>query len=122
MKIEGRLAQIRTALATQGPEAVRELMETAQATPAEIRSVLEEMGTKLPDIEKLLGRESPRTLDAPTPGLGQKAHDVRAKKQPWWSGLPTPALLHPEPPRDVEVHGEKLSKDDVSSMLRSLAS
>lgn len=79
-------------------------------------------------MEKLLARDS-ITRPAPAvktePSVVRRAHDVRAQTQrAWWSGVkadPLPLPLHPEPPKDVDVHGERLSKDDVLSLLRSVS-
>ena len=129
MKIEGRRQQIRTAL-EQGADAasLKKLMETTGATAAEVKSVLDELGDKFASdkrsaVEKLLGFSHETTLTgAEGPASGRRVHDVRAeKKKPWWSGLAnTGTPLHPEPARDVDVHGEKFSKDAVTSMLRSI--
>ncbi len=123
MKIEGRREQIRRAI-EQGLDVgkLQDLMKTTGATPAEVKSVLDELGDRFErrsDVERLLAM--PVAIE-PSTG-GRRVHQVRAeKRKPWWSGVAdvpgTP--LHPEPPRDIEVHGERFSKDDVASMLRSL--
>jgi hypothetical protein len=130
MKIEGRRQQIRAAL-EQGADAasLKKLMDTTGATAADVKSVLDELGDKFASdkrstVEKLLGftGETPTLTGAEGPASGRRVHDVRAeKKKPWWSGLANPgAPIHPEPARDVDVHGERFSKDDVTSLLRSI--
>ena len=102
----------------------------AQTPPAEVQSFLSTVDAqKRRDVEKLLGTEALpaglRPLETGAVTGGRRVHDVRAlKQQPWWGAVkadPLPALLHPEPTKDVEVHGERFTKDDVASMLRSVA-
>jgi hypothetical protein len=119
MKIEGRRLRIVEALkegrVPQGvsPAEVKEALDTfsAEELSAEQRSA----------IEKLLAQDLPHTVEAPSGG--KRLHDLRAeKRKPWWSGLAAVGTpLHPEPTRDVEVHGERVTKDDLASLLRSLA-
>ena len=104
------------------------LLEGNEVSPAEIKEVLSELAPeKRRAAEKLLAIEPSvfRRGIVETTVPGRRIHDVRAqKREPWWSGVhadPLPALLHPEPSRDVDVHGERFTKDDVTSMLRSLA-
>ena len=128
MKIEGRRAQFQKAIEA-GPDAVRALVAAlvAEGVPAaEIREVLDAFGAeKRAPIEALLAQQVVRTLSPSTAeqsSSGRRVVDVRAdKKQPWWSGLPSVGTpVHPEPARDVEVQGERFSKDDVVTMLRGI--
>jgi hypothetical protein len=145
MKIDARRSHILKALEGLGggvggggahgaidPARLRELMKSTGASAAEVQSVLDEMGDRFaPDarrsVERFLAQESFATPERTASGVvtgGKRIHDVRAQKhQPWWKGVvadPLPAPLHPEPARDVEVHGERFTKDDVVSLLRSL--
>jgi hypothetical protein len=124
MKIEGRRERLVHAL-----ETAQDVKTVVSSTPAaEVAAVLEELSpARRSTIEALLASTSSHTI-AP-PSAGQKAHQVRALKQPWWTGLQAPlglggppaGLADALPTRDVEAHGERFSKDDVASMLRSLA-
>ena len=122
MKIEGRVrAQIWKALESGLDAARLQELYRAGATPADVRAVVDELADDeaRSRAEKLLAVETPRTLEVSTGGA--RAHDIRAqKKKPWWSGLDTPAPIHEEPARDVEIHGERFTKDDVASMLRNI--
>jgi hypothetical protein len=94
-----------------------------ETTAAEVESFLSSVDAgKRRDIEKLLG--APVSSIGTSPLTGKSVVDVRAQKQnPWWKAVqaqPLPALIHPEPLRDVDVHGERFTKDDVASMLRSI--
>lgn len=109
---------------------LRQLIADTGATPAEVRDVLQSLGDAFgtesrKTAERLLSMESGRASStAPSVEPGRRLHDVRAlRSQPWWSGVEAslPAPLFPEPPRDVDVHGERFSKDDVASLLRGLA-
>jgi hypothetical protein len=50
---------------------------------------------------------------------------VRAlKRQPWWGGVQADALpppIHPQPPKDIDVLGERFTSDDVASLLRAIS-
>ena len=100
------------------------LQAALQETPAaEVESFLSSVdAAKRRDIEKLLGGQPMGQTSAP--GAGRSILDVRAQKQnPWWKAVQAPPLgapIHQEPLRDVDVHGERFTKDDVASMLRSL--
>lgn len=103
------------------------LKAALQETPAaEVESFLSSVdATKRRDIEKLLGAPASSVGQAvPVAGPRSSVVDVRAQKQnPWWKAVqaePLPPAIHPEPLRDVEVHGERFTKDDVASMLRSI--
>lgn len=102
------------------------LRAALQETPAvELESFLSSVDApKRKDLEKLLGLG--RDSTSPVTG-GKSVVDVRAQKQnPWWKAVqadpaaPLGAPIHPEPPRDIEVHGERFTKDDVASLLRSM--
>ena len=105
-------------------EALREgrVHDIAGVPAADVTAALDAFsGDERANIERLLTHELPRTVEPMT--AGKKAHDLRAEKRtPWWAGVSTalPAPLHPEPARDVEVAGVKFTKDDVTSMLRSI--
>jgi hypothetical protein len=138
MKIDGRHARIAQALEKgleSGPLGARELraiLEATGATPAEVQAVLDELGDRFTSekrrgIERLLSQESLRTSEQTGSGLtvpGRRVHDLRASKQgPWWEGVaadPLPPPLFPEPTRDIEVEGERFTKDDVLSLLRQV--
>ena len=118
MKIEGRRAQIVKALEAGDAAALQKL---AAEAPADVKAVLAERPEfDRSSVERLLGQEFARTVEAPV--AGKKIHDVRSdKRKPWWSGLSaSTAPIHPEPTRDVDVHGERFSKDDVQTMLRAI--
>lgn len=92
---------------------------------AELRAVLAEQDRFGSDqraaLEALLDQRLEKTV-APA-GEGARAHVVRAHKHKPWFGAVTdkPKLgppLFPEPPRDVEVGGQKLGKDELLRMLR----
>ncbi len=101
-----------------------------ETTAAEVESLLSSVdASKRRDIEKLLGAsvQSSSVGQASAPAnvtSGRSIVDVRAQKQnPWWKAVqaePLAAVIHPEPLRDVDVHGERFTKDDVASMLRSI--
>lgn len=135
MKIDARHAHIQQAL-ERGLDAtrLRELIESTGATPADVREVLEALGDRFSgesrrSVERLLSQAGTHALTASPAGAdaapGLRVHDLRARRhQPWWGAVqadPLPRSLHPEPARDVEVHGERFSKDDVASLLRQLA-
>lgn len=108
------------------------LQAALQETPAaEVESFLSSVdASKRRDIEKLLGasaQQSGSVGQASAPASvtsGRSVVDVRAQKQnPWWKAVQADALppvIHPEPLRDVDVHGERFTKDDVASLLRSI--
>lgn len=95
----------------------------AQTPAAEVESFLSSVdGRRRRDVEKLLAQVTQRLVEAPA---GRRVHDVRAsRQQPWWGAVkadPLPAPLHLEPTKDIDVHGERFSKDDVASLLRTIA-
>lgn len=98
-----------------------------EAPAAEVESFLSSVETsKRRQVEKLLvSAGSAGSTGVGAAGVaGRSIVDVRAHKQnPWWKAVqadPLPPAIHPEPLRDVEVHGERFTKDDVASMLRSI--
>lgn len=104
------------------------LEETQQTAPSELETFLSSVDSaRRKELERLLGMDADRPAPATGAGGGQRIHDVRAHRQnPWWKGVtpdpshPLASPIHPEPARDVEVHGEKFTKDDVASLLRSI--
>ena len=106
----------------------------AQTPAADVQTFLSSVDAqKRKDIEKLLAKETVLRGDRlAVPGVeddsagvatpGRRIHAVRARKhQPWWQAVkadPLPSPIHPEPARDIEIRGERFSKDDVASMLR----
>jgi hypothetical protein len=141
MKVDARRAQIQKALEDAvlkngalknglDGAGLRELMEKTGASADEVRAVLEELGDRFTHagrraIERLLAQDGAREPSAPTSAApAQRVHDVRAARlRPWWSAVradPLPPPLYPEPARDVEVNGERITKQDLADLLRSL--
>ncbi|MBI1949086.1 MAG: hypothetical protein HYS27_25585 [Deltaproteobacteria bacterium] len=136
MKID-RSSHLRRALEQVGnnparlEESLDQLLAQTGATAAELRTLLaqvdqfggEQGADQRAALEALLDRRQARTVEPAAQGV--RAHAVRAlKHKPWFLGVTDkPALsspLFPEPPKDVEVAGEKLAKDELARMLRGV--
>lgn len=130
MKID-RPSQLRRALEQVGNDPLRleesldRVLAQTGATEAELRAVLAQADVFGADqratLEALLDRRSSNTVEQGAHGV--RPHAVRAlKHKPWFLGVTDkPALpppLFPAPPKDVEVAGQKLSKDELARMLR----
>lgn len=132
MKID-RTSQLQRALEQIGRDPARleetldQVLAQTGATAAELRAALAEgdrfAGDQRAVLEALLDRKSARTVALP--GEGARAHTIRAQKhKPWFGAIADkPALpvpLFPEPPRDVEIAGNKLTRDELALLLRGV--
>lgn len=130
MKID-RSTQLQRALEQVGrdptrlEESLERVLEQTDATAGELRAALAQTDGFAADhrvaLEDLLDRRLSRTVEPSAPGV--RAHNVRAlKHKPWFLAVadkPTlPAPLFPEPHKDVEVAGQKLSREELTRMLR----
>lgn len=137
MKID-RSTQLQRALDQLGRDPARleerldKVMAQTGATAAELRAALAQGDRFGGDQRKALAALLDKRLHGqpPSPGAsaaqGARAHVVRARKhKPWFGAIKDkPALgevLFPEPPRDVELGGEKLTRDQLAELLRGAA-
>ena len=123
----------RDAAPTAVEQGIQQLVEETGVSASELRHALEE-------LTQGYGNQAPAALQAwrqaiadfafsvsnPSLVRGKRPHEVMGhhvqKKSPWFAGVKAelPALIHQEPPRDVTVAGQRFSKDDVASILRSV--
>lgn len=130
MKLD-RTSQLQRALSQVGADPARleesldRVLEQTGASAAELRVALANGDVFAPDqraaLERVLDQRLARTVEAP--GQGARVHQVRAQRhKPWFKAMtgqpPLPPPLFPEPPRDVEVAGEKLTRDELARMVR----
>ncbi|MCC7070491.1 MAG: hypothetical protein IT383_04155 [Deltaproteobacteria bacterium] len=130
MKLD-RSSQLQRALSQVGADPARleesldRVIEQTGASATELRDALAHTDQFAPDqraaLERVLDRRVARTVEAP--GQGARAHQVRAQQhKPWFKALadqpPLQTPLFPEPPRDIELAGEKLTRDELARLLR----
>lgn len=137
MRIDKKAA-VRQALMQMTPaglsaEALSQLRAQTGASNDEIRAVVDELtaagqfvagADERRALERLLSIEDSRSFKAP-PTKGPKVVDIRAAKhRPWFAAVKDPPALgtplFQEPARDVEILGERISKDELRAMLRRL--
>src|SRR5688572_2657113 len=106
---------------------VEALEKATGATADEIRDVLEQNADafrpeKRRAVERLLAQEvtGKRSMG---PVSGSQPHVIRAQKhEPWFKAVKdAPDLgpvIHDEPARDIEVLGEKITREDLRQMLK----
>jgi hypothetical protein len=136
VKIDRRtevLKAVQKALEQTDVSSLDTLTRSTGATADEIREVIEQNADAFrPEsrkaVEKLLAQEvTSKRLPAPGPTSGSQPHVIRAnKQQPWFKAVKNPPnlgpLIHREPARDVEVLGEKMTKEDLRLMLKRVLS
>ncbi len=130
MKLD-RTTELQRALSNVGRdptrliERVEQVLEQTGASAAELRAALDGADQFAPDqraaLERVLDQRQARTVEPPGPGA--RAHQVRAHQhKPWFKAVADkPALapsLFPEPPRDIELAGSKLTRDELARLLR----
>lgn len=137
MKLD-RSTQLQRALEQLGRDPTRleerldKVMTQTGATAAELRAALGKGDRFGGDHRKALEALLDQRLRGPPAGAGAstaqgaRAHVVRARKhKPWYGAVKGAstlgAVLFPEPPRDVELAGEKLSRDALAELLRGAA-
>jgi hypothetical protein len=106
-------------------EDLTRVMAQTGATAAELREALSHGDRFGADqrqaLEALLDRRLAHTVAPAKQGV--RPHQVRARKHKPWYGAVSDAptlgpVLFPEPPRDIEVGGARLGREELLQLLR----